>query len=68
MGRDGVAAQGDAVVPIPGTKRRTYLEENAGAVDVRLDAADLRRIDEAVPSGAAAGLRYPAAMMSFVGR
>jgi aryl-alcohol dehydrogenase-like predicted oxidoreductase len=63
-----VLAQGDDVVPIPGTKRRTYLVENVGALDVRLSADDLRRIDEAMPSGVAAGERYPAAMMSFVNR
>jgi aryl-alcohol dehydrogenase-like predicted oxidoreductase len=59
-------AQGDDVVPIPGTKRRKYLEENARAADIRLGAADLRRIDEAAPKGAAAGERYPAQMMSRV--
>lgn len=49
-------AQGDDVVPIPGTKRRTYLEQNAGAVDVELDAGDLARIDAELPH--AAGERY----------
>jgi aryl-alcohol dehydrogenase-like predicted oxidoreductase len=63
-----VLAQGDDVVPIPGTKRRTYLVENVGALDVRLSADDLRRIDEAFPADVAAGARYPAAMMSFVNR
>jgi aryl-alcohol dehydrogenase-like predicted oxidoreductase len=63
-----VLAQGDDIVPIPGTKRRTYLEENVGALDVRLDAKDLARIDEALPAGAAAGLRYPEFMMQFVNR
>ncbi len=63
-----VLAQGQDVVPIPGTKRRKYLEENAGAVDVRLTPDDLRRIDEVAPRGAAAGLRYPEAMMAFVNR
>jgi aryl-alcohol dehydrogenase-like predicted oxidoreductase len=53
-----VMAQGDDVVPIPGTKRRTYLEENVGASDVTLDAADLRRLDELAPVGVAAGGRY----------
>ncbi len=53
-------AQGEFIVPIPGTKRRKYLEDNAGAVDVRLDAADLARIDAALPPGAAAGERYSA--------
>jgi aryl-alcohol dehydrogenase-like predicted oxidoreductase len=54
-----VLHQGDDVVPIPGTKRRVYLAENAAASDIRLDAEDLRRIDEAAPVGAAAGNRYP---------
>jgi aryl-alcohol dehydrogenase-like predicted oxidoreductase len=61
-----VLAQGTDVVPIPGTKRRTYLEENLGALAVRLTADDLRRIDEVAPPGAAAGLRYPEFMMHFV--
>jgi aryl-alcohol dehydrogenase-like predicted oxidoreductase len=56
------------VTPIPGTKHRRYLQENAGAVDVRLSAADLRRIDAAFPSGAAAGARYPQAAMAAVHR
>ena len=63
-----VLAQGEDVVPIPGTKRRRYLEENAGAVEVRLTPEDLRRIDEAAPRGAAAGLRYPEASMAAVNR
>jgi aryl-alcohol dehydrogenase-like predicted oxidoreductase len=50
--------QGDDIVPIPGTKRRKYLEENAAAVDVVLTAEDLKRIEEAVPRGSAAGERY----------
>ncbi len=54
-----VLAQGDDVVPIPGTKRVKYLEENAGAVDVKLTAADLAKIDAAFPNDAAAGPRYP---------
>jgi len=58
--------QGEDVVPIPGTKRVRYLEENAGAVDVELTADDLRRIDEAMPPGATAGQRY--ADMSSVNR
>jgi aryl-alcohol dehydrogenase-like predicted oxidoreductase len=53
-----VLHQGDDVVPIPGTKRVPYLEENVAAVDVELSAADLARIDEAVPAGATAGDRY----------
>ncbi|MEA2624890.1 MAG: hypothetical protein QOD06_935 [Candidatus Binatota bacterium] len=59
-------ARGEDIVPIPGTKRRTYLEENLGAADVNLTAEDLRRIDEAFPADAAAGTRYPESMMPFV--
>ena len=51
--------QGDDIVPIPGTKRRKYLEENAAATEVELTDADLARIDEAAPKGVAAGERYP---------
>ena len=54
-GRDGKPA----VVPIPGTKRVRYLEENAAAADVELTEEDLRRLDEAAPAGATAGDRYP---------
>jgi aryl-alcohol dehydrogenase-like predicted oxidoreductase len=61
-----VLAQGDDVVPIPGTKRRAYLDDNLGALEVTLDASDLARIAEVVPRDAAAGLRYPEAMMRFV--
>jgi aryl-alcohol dehydrogenase-like predicted oxidoreductase len=59
-------AQGEDIVPIPGTKRTKYLEENVGALDVRLDAEDLQRIEEAMPPGAAAGLRYPEPQMKGV--
>jgi aryl-alcohol dehydrogenase-like predicted oxidoreductase len=52
-------SQGEDIVPIPGTKRRSYLEENAGADDVELTPDDLARIDEAAPHGATAGERYP---------
>jgi aryl-alcohol dehydrogenase-like predicted oxidoreductase len=61
-----VLAQGDDIVPIPGTKRRKYLEENAAAGDVKLTPNDLRRLNEVFPSGAAAGLRYPEHMMNLV--
>ena len=54
-----VSAQGDDVVPIPGTKRRTYLEENAGAREIALTAVDLARLEAAVPVDAVAGDRYP---------
>jgi aryl-alcohol dehydrogenase-like predicted oxidoreductase len=53
-----VLAQGDDLVPIPGTKRRGYLEENVAAVEVELSDADLSRLDEAAPRGVAAGDRY----------
>jgi aryl-alcohol dehydrogenase-like predicted oxidoreductase len=61
-----VLAQGDDIVPIPGTKRRKYLEENVAAVDLQLTADDLRRLNGIFPSGAAAGLRYPEHMMNLV--
>ncbi|SEM01736.1 Predicted oxidoreductase [Sphingomonas palmae] len=54
-----VLAQGDDIVPIPGTKRRKYLDDNLGALDVSLSNADLKRIDEVLPPGAASGERYP---------
>ncbi|HEY6293575.1 MAG TPA: aldo/keto reductase [Terriglobia bacterium] len=63
-----VLRQGEDIVPIPGTKRRKYLEENVRALEIRLTAEDLRRIDEVAPVGAAAGTRYAAAMMAFVNR
>jgi len=61
-----VLAQANDIVPIPGTKRRKYLEDNAGALNVQLTADDLRRIGEVFPSGVAAGLRYPEPMMNLV--
>jgi aryl-alcohol dehydrogenase-like predicted oxidoreductase len=63
-----VLAQAGDIVPIPGTKRRKYLEENAAALDVQLSADDLRRLSEAFPPGAAAGLRYTEQMMKAVNR
>jgi aryl-alcohol dehydrogenase-like predicted oxidoreductase len=63
-----VHARGDDVVPIPGTKRRRYLEENAAALDVQLTPADLARIEEVAPKDVAAGERYPAAAMASIGR
>jgi aryl-alcohol dehydrogenase-like predicted oxidoreductase len=51
--------QGEDIVPIPGTKRRKYLEENVAAVEITLTEEDLRRIEEATPKGAASGERYP---------
>jgi aryl-alcohol dehydrogenase-like predicted oxidoreductase len=59
-------AQGDDVVPIPGTKRTERLIENIGAAAVKLSAADLAEITQAVPADAAAGLRYPEAQMKSV--
>jgi aryl-alcohol dehydrogenase-like predicted oxidoreductase len=58
-----VLAQGKDIVPIPGTKRRRYLEENVGALAVGLDPAELRRIDAVLPPGIAAGPRYPESAM-----
>ena len=57
-------AQGEDLVPIPGTKRRRYLEEDAAAVDLVLAKEDLAELDAVFPPGAAAGLRYPEAMMA----
>jgi aryl-alcohol dehydrogenase-like predicted oxidoreductase len=61
-----VLAQGDDIVPIPGTKRRKYIEENSASVDVKLTPDDLRRLDQIFPSGAAAGLRYSEQMMTLI--
>jgi aryl-alcohol dehydrogenase-like predicted oxidoreductase len=61
-----VLAQGEDIVPIPGTKHRKYLEENVAALEVKLTAQDLRRINEVFPSDAAAGFRYPQHMMASV--
>jgi len=62
-----VLAQGDDIVPIPGTKRRTYLDQNLGALDVKLTPTDLKRIDELAPRGAAVGARYPEEYMNRLG-
>jgi aryl-alcohol dehydrogenase-like predicted oxidoreductase len=61
-----VLAQGQDIVPIPGTKRPRYLEENVAASDVQLTPADLARIEEVAPKGVAAGPRYAETMMRFV--
>ncbi len=61
-----VLAQGQDIVPIPGTKRRSYLEENAAASEIELSRDDLALLDELAPKGSAAGTRYPEAMMRFV--
>jgi aryl-alcohol dehydrogenase-like predicted oxidoreductase len=66
LGLAWVLAQGEDIVPIPGTKRRSRLEENAGAVDVVLSDDELREIADALPE--AAGQRYPEAMMQTVSR
>jgi aryl-alcohol dehydrogenase-like predicted oxidoreductase len=63
-----VLAQGDDIVPIPGTKRRPFLEENVGALDVTLSDDDLAAIDTVLPFGAAAGDRYAAKPMLAVNR
>ncbi len=63
-----VLAQGRDIVPIPGTKRRKYLDENLGALAISLSSADLASIAAAFPKDAAAGLRYPELMMKAVGR
>jgi aryl-alcohol dehydrogenase-like predicted oxidoreductase len=61
-----VLAQGEDVIPIPGTKRRSYLEENVAAADVTLTLTELKLIEEVAPRGAAQGLRYPEEMMGAV--
>jgi aryl-alcohol dehydrogenase-like predicted oxidoreductase len=63
-----VMAQGDDIVPIPGTKRRKYLEENIAAGVVEISEDEKGEIDEALPNGAASGERYPAAMMTTINR
>ncbi len=63
-----VLAQGNDIVPIPGTKRRKYLQENIGALDVTLTGDDLERIEELAPKDAFAGSRYPEAMMKLLNR
>ncbi|MEO6830158.1 MAG: aldo/keto reductase [Acidobacteriaceae bacterium] len=63
-----VLAQGDDIVPIPGTKKLHYLEENVGAANVKLTDDDLQRIDAVTPQGAAAGARYAAGGMKIVNR
>jgi len=61
-----VLAQGKSIIPIPGTKKRKYLEENVAALEVELTTADMDRINEVAPIGAAAGARYNAEMMKAV--
>jgi len=61
-----VLAQGDDIIPIPGTKRRSYLEQNAAAVEIQLTSKELKRVDEVAPRGIANGGRYPEEMMGLV--
>ena len=63
-----VLAQGPDIVPIPGTKRRTYLEQNVEAVDLDIGPSQLTELEAIFPRGAAAGMRYPEAMMAAVNR
>jgi aryl-alcohol dehydrogenase-like predicted oxidoreductase len=63
-----VLAKGEDIVPIPGTKHRRYLDENIGALDVKLTAQDLGRLDEILPPGAAAGERYAPQAMAALDR
>jgi aryl-alcohol dehydrogenase-like predicted oxidoreductase len=63
-----VLAQGKDIVPIPGAKRRKYLEENVGATNIELTPQDLENIAEIAPAGVAVGLRYPEHMMARLGR
>jgi aryl-alcohol dehydrogenase-like predicted oxidoreductase len=60
-------AQWEGLVPIPGTKRRTYLEENLAAIDVVLSPQDIARLSEALPPGSASGLRYPEFQLKKMG-
>ena len=62
-----VLAQGEEVVPIPGTKSRKYLEQNCAALDVRLTADDIERLKQAFPPGVTAGTRYPEKQMKALG-
>src|SRR5437867_4202698 len=62
-----VLARGDHIVPIPGTKRRKYLEENAAAVDITLTDAEIKLLEQAFPPQAAAGLRYPEFQLKMMG-
>lgn len=68
IGLAWVLARGEDVVPIPGTKRRTYLEQNLGSLEVTLSSAELEEIDRLAPKGAAAGARYPQSIFSTLNR
>jgi aryl-alcohol dehydrogenase-like predicted oxidoreductase len=63
-----ILTQGEDIVPIPGTKRIKYLDENLGALGVRLTSDDLAQIDAAFPAGSTAGARYPAHSLQAVNR
>ncbi len=63
-----VLRQGEDIVPIPGTKRRRFLEENVGAADLRLGDADLEQLNAALPAAATAGPRYGESMMAYIDR
>ena len=62
-----VLAQGDDIIPIPGTKRRSYLEENAFAVELKLSPNEIDRLSQAFPPGIAAGTRYPEKALKGLG-
>ncbi len=64
----GFWRKGKIIVPIPGTKRRKYLEQNAGAAEIILSQEELAAIEDVFPKDAASGLRYPEAMMASVNR
>jgi len=63
-----VLTQGKDIVPIPGTKKQTYLEQNIRAAEISLSASDITRLNDAAPLGVAAGARYPEAGMRVVNR
>ena len=63
-----VLAQGEDIVPIPGTKRRTYLEENVAALQIALNTEDLVEFNKVAPVGGTAGARYPESGMAAVNR
>ena len=63
-----VMAQGADIVPIPGTKRRKYLDENVAAVDIVLTKDEIGHINDVIPVGAASGTRYPESAMPSVNR
>ena len=63
-----ILAQAEYIVPIFGTKRRSYLEENIAAIEIKLTAAEMKRIEEIFPKDAASGARYPEAMMKLIGQ